>query len=78
MMDIRHRWETCTADGKLTFNWKCMMTPLKMVDYIFLHELAHLIYPNHSPSVWNQLNKIMPDYQERKEWLRTNGVGMDL
>ena len=78
VMEIRHRWASCTPDGKLIFNWKCMMAPLTIIDYIVLHELAHLIYPNHSASFWNQLDKVMPDYQERKEWLRTNGVGMDL
>ena len=78
VMDIRNRWATCTPDGKLIFNWKCMMAPLTIIDYIIAHELTHLLYQNHSAAFWNQLDKIMPDYQVRKEWLKANGVGMDL
>jgi predicted metal-dependent hydrolase len=55
-----------------------MMAPLTILDYIVVHELAHLIYPNHTAAFWNQVDKVMPDFQERKEWLRGNGAGMDL
>ncbi len=56
----------------------CMMAPLTILDYIVVHELAHLLYPNHTATFWNQVDKVMPDFQERKEWLRDNGAGMDL
>lgn len=78
VMDIRNRWATCTTDGKLIFNWKCMMAPLTIIDYIIVHELTHLLYQNHSAAFWNQLDKVMPDYQERKDWLKANGAGMVL
>jgi predicted metal-dependent hydrolase len=55
-----------------------MMAPMTIPDYIVVHELAHLIHPNHTGAFWNQVDKIMPDYAERKEWLRINGAGMDL
>ena len=43
-----------------------------------VHELAHLIYPNHSTKFWNEVDKLLPDFSDRKEWLRVNGAGMDL
>ena len=55
-----------------------MMAPLTVLDYIVVHELAHLLHPNHTEAFWNEVDKLLPDYQERKEWLRTNGAGMDL
>ena len=78
VMDIRNRWATCTPDGKLIFNWKCIMAPLTIIDYIVAHELVHLIHPNHSKAFWNEIDKVMPDYMERKDWLKKYGVGMDL
>ena len=62
----------------LNFHWKCMMAPLTILDYIVVHELAHLIHPNHTTAFWSQVDKVMPDFEERKDWLRDNGAGMDL
>ncbi len=54
------------------------MAPLSILDYIIVHELAHLKFDTHSDVFWNEVDKIMPDYRERKAWLRVNGAGMDL
>jgi predicted metal-dependent hydrolase len=78
VIDLKHRWASCTPGGNLNFHWKCMMAPLTIIDYIVVHELAHLIHSNHTQAFWNEVDKVMPDYQERKEWLRFNGAGMDL
>jgi len=78
VIDLKHRWASCTPGGNLNFHWKCMMASLTIIDYIVVHELAHLIYPNHTAAFWNEVDKVMPDFQERKEWLRDNGAGMDL
>jgi len=78
LLDLKHRWASCSPGGILNFHWKCMMAPLTILDYIVVHELAHLVYPNHTKAFWNELDKVMPDFQERKEWLRVNGAGMDL
>ena len=55
-----------------------MMAPPTVLDYIVVHELAHLRYPNHTKAFWNEVDKVMQDYGERKEWLRVNGAGMGL
>ena len=78
VMELKNRWASCTADGGLNFHWKCMMAPPVVLDYIVVHELAHLIHPNHTKDFWNEVDKIMPDYADRKEWLRVHGAGMSL
>lgn len=78
VIDLKHRWASCTPSGNLNFHWKCMMAPLTILDYIVVHELAHLIYPNHTAAFWSQVDKVMPGFEERKHWLRDNGAGMDL
>jgi len=78
VMELKNRWASCTPDGNLNFHWKCMMAPQSVIDYIVVHELAHLIHPNHTQAFWNEVDKVLPDYSERKEWLRQNGAGMDL
>ena len=55
-----------------------MMAPPTVLDDIVVHELAHLIHANHTDAFWNEVDKVMPDYGDRKEWLRLNGAGMDL
>ncbi|MBC8868958.1 MAG: M48 family metallopeptidase [Planctomycetes bacterium] len=78
IIELKNRWASCSAGGNLNFHWKCMMAPATVLDYIVVHELAHLIHANHTKAFWNEVDKVMPDYQERKEWLRANGAGMDL
>lgn len=74
-VDIRtfkSRWGSCTTKGKLEFNWQIMMAPNRMVDYVVMHELCHLIRHDHSPEFWNELGRAMPDYLQCREWLREN------
>jgi predicted metal-dependent hydrolase len=78
IIDLQNRWASCTRAGKVNFNWKCMMAPLTIIDYIVVHELAHLKYDNHSERFWNEVDKILPDYLERKAWLKMNGAGLSL
>jgi len=78
ILDLKHRWASCSPGGNLNFHWKCMMAPPTVLDYIVVHELAHLLHPNHTEAFWNEVDKVIPDYGERKEWLRVNGAGMDL
>lgn len=76
--ELGYRWASCGKDGKQAFNWKCMMAPLKIIDYIVVHELCHLHYRDHTDAFWNEVDKIMPDYYERKAWLRVHGASLDL
>lgn len=76
--DIGYKWGACTQSGLLTFHWKCMMATPKVMDYIVVHELCHIHQANHTDAFWNEVDKVMPDYGERKDWLRKNGAGLDL
>ncbi|WP_068545917.1 M48 family metallopeptidase [Thalassotalea crassostreae] len=76
--DMSFRWASCSKLGALNFHWKCIMAPPKIIDYIIVHELCHMHHRNHSDAFWNEVDKVMPDYRERKEWLRKNGAGLSL
>ncbi len=76
--ELGNRWGSCSASGVLAFHWKCMMAPLSIVDYIVVHELCHMRESDHSTAFWNEIDKVMPSFGERKDWLRENGAGLDL
>lgn len=76
--ELGSRWASCSPTGNLAFHWKCMMAPPKIIDYIVVHELCHMHHLDHSDAFWNEVDKVMPDYADRKEWLRKNGAAMDL
>jgi predicted metal-dependent hydrolase len=76
--ELGFRWASCPPSGNLHFHWKCMMAPLTVIDYIVVHELCHLRHGDHSAAFWNEVDKAMPDYRERKEWLRQHGAGLSL
>ncbi|MFQ9514971.1 MAG: M48 family metallopeptidase [Eubacterium sp.] len=71
-------WGSCSSLGNLNFNWKAIMAPPRVIDYIVVHEMCHLKYMNHSKQFWSAVEKILPDYQEQKKWLRVNGKNLDL
>lgn len=76
--ELGFRWATCLANGDLHFHWKCLMAPLTVIDYIVVHELCHLRHRDHSAEFWNEVDKVLPDFQERKEWLRKRGASLKL
>ena len=78
VLDLGYRWGSCTKEGNLNFNWKIAMAPLSIIDYVVAHELIHLKEHSHSERFWKELSKVMPDYAKRKEWLKANGVYLDL
>lgn len=76
--ELGHRWASCSPRGKLAFHWKCMMAPQTIIDYIVVHELCHFHHPDHTDAFWNEVDKVLPDFRERKEWLRTHGAQLDI
>ncbi len=78
VMELQNRWASCSSIGKLNFHWKCAMAPIDVLNYIVVHELVHLIHPNHTQAFWNEIDKVMPNYERHVQWLRLNGSGMDL
>lgn len=78
VMELQNRWGSCSAKGNINFHWKCAMAPIDVLHYIVVHELAHLIHPNHTTAFWNEIDKILPNYENQVQWLKLNGAGMDL
>lgn len=72
------RWGSCSAKGNLLFNWKTIMAPSSVVDYIVVHEMCHLVHLNHSKQFWQLVKTILPDYEVRRKALRDNGMMYDL
>lgn len=68
------RWGTCTPEGNIYLNWRIVMAPVRVIDYIIVHELAHLRIPEHNQDFWNLVRSILPHYEEDKEWLRIHGM----
>lgn len=69
----RQRWGSCAPDGSLRFNWRVMMLKPALLDYVVVHELAHLTVRSHSADYWALVNRVMPDAQERRRKLREVG-----
>ena len=76
--ELGHRWASCSARGHLAFHWRCMMAPPTVIDYIVVHELCHRHHPDHSGRFWNEVDKVLPGYRERKSWLAKNGAALAL
>ena len=67
------RWGSCSGQGNLNFNWKLILMPPEILDYVVVHELAHRKQMNHSPAFWAEVERILPDWRERRRWLREKG-----
>jgi len=70
----RTRWGSCSATGSLNFSWRLIQAPIEIVDYVVVHELVHTVFHNHSRKFWKKVEETMPDYAERRKWLRRNGI----
>ena len=72
------RWGSCSSKGSLNFTWRLVMAPSEVIDYVVVHELTHLIIRNHSNDYWNEVGKVMPDYDQYRKWLKENGHRLTL
>ena len=67
------RWGSCSTKGNINLNWKLVMAPLEVVDYVIVHELSHMRRMDHSYKFWEIVGNILPEYSDRRKWLRVNG-----
>jgi predicted metal-dependent hydrolase len=73
--DLGRRWGSCThGSGRIRIHWAMMLMPPGIVDYVLVHELVHLIEPNHSSAFWLRVERAMPDFRRRKQWLVEHGA----
>lgn len=71
--DQKTRWGSCSGRGTLSFNWRLILAPPEILDYVVVHELCHLTHMNHSKEFWSLVGNVIPDYKIRKKWLKENG-----
>lgn len=71
--DQRSRWGSCSSQGNLNFNWRILLAPEPVCDYVIIHELCHLVFMDHSANFWNLVESICPGYKQYRKWLKENG-----
>lgn len=76
VQDLGYRWGSCGRGGKLYFHWKSILLPPRIVEYVVAHELVHLREAHHTPVFWLLLERAMPDYAARKQWLAENAQAL--
>lgn len=76
--DQKTRWGSCSSNGTLSFSWRLMLAPPRVLDYVVIHELCHLTHMDHSPAFWAKVESIDPDYKEHRKWLKDNGNSLIL
>jgi predicted metal-dependent hydrolase len=76
--DSNRTWGTCDSMRQLTFNWKLAMAPLDVIDYVVVHEMCHMVHLNHDRSFWRLVGKILPDYEQRENWLALSSWKMTI
>jgi predicted metal-dependent hydrolase len=71
--DQRTLWGSCSPSGTLSFNWRLVLAPFEVLDYVVVHELCHLRVPNHSRSFWTLVERRRPHWRDQRRWLREQG-----
>lgn len=71
------RWGSCSSKGNLNFNYLLYFAPLEILDYVVVHELCHRKEMNHSKAFWALVEKVIPDYKERRKWLKEHGKELE-
>lgn len=71
--DQKTRWGSCSANGTLSFNWRLMLAPPAVLDYVVVHELCHLTHMNHSKAFWALVESACPEYRTHRKWLKEHG-----
>jgi predicted metal-dependent hydrolase len=74
----RTRWASCSAGGRMSFNWRLLMAPERVLEYVVWHEVCHLQILDHSPRFWALVEHHWPDYREDRDWLGRNGATLVL
>jgi predicted metal-dependent hydrolase len=76
--NARKRWGSCSSKGNLRFNWRLVMAPAEVLDYVVVHEVAHLAHLDHSRSFWQKVESLLPGYRHRRQWLKEHGPLLDI
>jgi len=72
--DQRTRWGSCSSKGTISLNWRLVLAPPEVLNYVIVHELCHLVEHNHSNRFWAQVEKACPHFKQYRQWLKLNGT----
>ena len=75
---LKSRWGSCSNQDQITFNWKVIMAPNIVCDYVVIHEVCHMVHHNHSQHFWKEVERLMPTYLAQKQWLKDNSHRLEL
>jgi predicted metal-dependent hydrolase len=75
---FQSRWGSCSNSSEVHYNWKIIMAPNRIVDYVVAHELCHILHHDHSPVFWKTVERYFPDYLDCKEWLKLNAKRLEI
>ena len=70
------RWGSCSPRGTVSLNWRLLLAPSEILDYVIVHELCHLLQPNHSDRFWREVARVMPAHERHRRWLRDHGSSL--
>jgi len=76
LRDTRSRWGSCSSRGGLMYSWRLVMAPPQVLHYVAAHEVAHLVEMNHAPAFWAVVDRLMPDFERHRIWLRDHGESL--
>ncbi len=76
--NAKSKWGSCSFDNKLRYTFRLIYAPKEVIEYVVIHELAHTKYKNHSPLFWTEVEKYVPDWKEKRKWLKTHGILMKI
>jgi predicted metal-dependent hydrolase len=76
LKNYKSKWGSCSDTGEIFFNWKVIIAPHHIVDYVVVHELCHMLEHNHSPKYWRHVQSVILDYKMERQWLKVNGLGL--
>jgi predicted metal-dependent hydrolase len=77
VQDLGYRWGSCGKGDWLYFHWKTILLPARIAEYVVVHEIAHLHEPHHNPAFWLRVERAMPDYAQRRDWLAEHGIDVE-
>ena len=78
ILDLGHRWASCGKNGSINFNWRSVMAPVWVFDYILVHELVHMIERGHTDRFWRLVSRVIPVFEDYARWLNEIGADLDL
>ncbi len=78
LSNAKRQWGVCDNRRRIKLNWRLIMSPLEIIDYVVVHELAHIIQPNHSRKFWLNVESVIPNYKLKRKWLKDNSKYLNI